>query len=368
MALGGAFALDVKDVEPVPIDALVRSETLRDLGNDRVAFRHDVLRQWAIGNLLVVDETAFEKLPLRKPTSAILARGVELAARFALEREPNGDRWAVLLDRLSTDGVHGSWRRAVLLALVHSETSVKLLDQESARLLDNDAALLRELIRTVMAVDVEPASQLLVKLGVNPAQIPPGMFVPTGASWFHLIIWLLKLGTKVPAQALGDVAELYTDWMSGMFGHGPLTPTLLAWLHAWLVELEENGSPGAPQRTYSGQFGYREGRGLTDKLRTGFLMFCNKAPDLAADYLNRVRAHEHGRGIVSSIMKFRGTLAQAAPKEFAALTAESLIAQREEGDPYRHPEREAPFQFLDGEFLPVAPAQGPFLECDARPR
>ena len=136
----------------------------------------------------------------------------------------------------------------------------------------------------------------------------------------------------------------------------------MAWLHAWLVELEENGSPGAPQRTYSGQFGYREGRGLTDKLRTGFLMFCNKAPDLAVDYLNRVRAHEHGRGIVSSIMKFRGTLAQAAPKEFAALTAESLIAQREEGDPYRHPEREAPFQFLDGEFLPVAPAQGPFLE------
>ena len=224
MALGGAFVLDVKDVEPVPIDALVRSETLRDLGNDRVAFRHDVLRQWAIGNLLAVDETAFEKLPLDKPTSAILARGVELAARFALEREPNGDRWAVLLDRLSTDGVHGSWRRAVLLALVHSETSVNLLDQESARLLDNDAALLRELIRTVMAVDVEPASQLLVKLGVNPAQIPPGMFVPTGASWFHLIIWLLKLGTKVPAQALGDVAELYTDWMSGMFGHGPLTP------------------------------------------------------------------------------------------------------------------------------------------------
>lgn len=250
----------------------------------------------------------------------------------------------------------------MLLALVHSETSVKLLDQQFARLLDNDAALLRELIRTVMAVDVEPASLLLVKLGVNPAQIPPGMFVPTGASWFHLIIWLLKLGTRVPAQALGDVGELYTDWMSGMFGHGPLTPKLLAWLHAWLVELEEDGSPGAPQRTYSGQFGYREGRGLTDKLRTGFLMFCNKVPDLAVDYLNRVRAHEHGRGIVSSIMKFRGALAQAAPRELAALTAECLIAQREEDDPYRRPELDEPFQFLDKEFVPAAPAHGPFLE------
>jgi hypothetical protein len=215
MALGGAFVLDVKGEEPIPIDALVRSETLRDLGHDRVTFRHDVLRQWAVGNLLAADETAFSNLPLDKPASAILARGVELAARFTLEREPNGDRWTALLDRVSKEGVHGSWRRAALLALVHSELSSKLLDRQSARLLDHNGALLRELIRTVMAVDVEPASQLLVQLGVNPAQIPPGMFVPTGPSWFHLIIWLLKLKTNVPAQALGDVADLYTNWDVG---------------------------------------------------------------------------------------------------------------------------------------------------------
>ena len=74
-----------------------------------------------------------------------------------------------------------------------------------------------------------------MQLGINPAQIPPGMFVPTSTSWVHLIIWLLKVGTKVRAQALGDVAELYTNWMLGTFGHGPLTPKLLAWLHAgWL--------------------------------------------------------------------------------------------------------------------------------------
>ena len=341
---------------------MIGSETLRDLDNDRVAFRHDVLRQWAIGNLLAADETTFEKLPLDKPASAILARGIELAARFALERQADSARWAVLLGRLSKDGVHGSWRRAALLALVHSEASYELLDRESAGLLDNDATLLRELIRTVMAVDVEPVSQLLVQLGVNPATIPREMFVPTGAAWFHLIMWLLNLGTKVPAHALDDVAELYSNWMFGTFGLGPFTPQMLAWLHAWLVELEEERSRGAPPRTYSGQFGYREDRGLTEKLRTAFLMFCNKVPELAVDYLNRIREHEHRRGIASSIMKFRGALAQAAPKELASLTAESLIAQRQEGDRYRRPEREEPFHVLDREFLPPAPAQGPFLE------
>ncbi|WP_154661148.1 NACHT domain-containing protein [Microvirga lotononidis] len=363
VALGGAFVLDVRGESPTPIDALVKCETLRDLGNDRVTFRHDVLRQWAIGNLLAGDAAAFEKLPLDKPASAVLARGIELAARFALERKADDNRWAAILERLSRDGVHSSWRRAAILAIVHSETANTLLDREATRLLDNDAVLLRELIRTVIAVDVEPASQLLVRFGVEPATLPAGIFVPTSTSWLQLIIWLLKLGTKLPAQALGDVAELYTSWMLGTFGHGQLTPNLVAWLHAWLVELEEDGTPGAPPRTYSGRFSYREGGGPTNKIRTGFLSFCNKRSDLAVDYVNRVRTYKHGRNIISSIMKFRGTLAQAAPKELAALTAEQLIANdREDRSTYRRRGREEPFQFLDHEFLPASPAQGPFLE------
>ena len=361
MVLVGGFVLDVQDQPPDPINALVRSETLRDIEADKVTFRHDVLRQWAIGSLLAADDTMFDRLPLDKPASAIQARGVELAARFALERQPNGDRWAAMLDRLSKDGIHGSWRRAVLLALVHSEAAGTLIERESPRLLADGAALLCELIRTVMAVDAEPASQLLVQLGVNPAQIPAGMFVPTGASWIHLLVWLLKLGTKIPAQALSDVTELYTKWMLGTFGYGPLTPNLVVWLHAWLVELEGDRTADAPPSTFSGHFGYCEDRGLVEKLRTGFLLFSSNRPDLAVDYVNRVRAYKHDRGVVSSIMGFRGTLAQSAPKELAALTAENLIPEKVD-DRHRRGELEEPFQYLDHDFLPAAPAQGPFLD------
>ena len=35
------------------VDALIASESVRDLGNDRISFRHDVLREWGIANLLV---------------------------------------------------------------------------------------------------------------------------------------------------------------------------------------------------------------------------------------------------------------------------------------------------------------------------
>jgi hypothetical protein len=371
LSLGGAFVLDIKNEHSAPIDALIRSETLRDLGADRVTFRHDVLRQWAVGNLLAGDGSAFEKLPLDKPASAVLARGVELAARFALAREPNGDRWAALLDRMSKDGIHGSWRRAALLALVHSEISQDLpdresprvLNRESTRLLDNEAALLRELIRTVIAVDVAPASQLLAKYGIDPAQIPTDMFLPTSGSWVHLIFYLLHLGTKVPAEALDEVVELYFNWMLGTFGRGGLTPYIVPWLHAWLVELEADRSPNVPPKSYSGGFHYHQKHKLTDKLRNAFLMFSYICPNLAVDYLNRVRGYEHGRNVVSSIMKFRGTLAQAAPNELAMLTAEALIPMpKKEHDAYRRHEREEPFQFLDHEFLPAAPARGPFLD------
>lgn len=45
-ALTSAGTLDVSGFPTLAVDALVASQTLRDLGNDRVTFRHDVLREW----------------------------------------------------------------------------------------------------------------------------------------------------------------------------------------------------------------------------------------------------------------------------------------------------------------------------------
>src|SRR5262249_38688101 len=151
------------------VNALVRSETLRDLGGDRVAFRHDVLREWAIANLLFVESDAIDRLDIERPASAALARGIDLAARMILERASDGARWDSLLGTLSRKGALGSWRRAALLALVRSEISCELLDRVSDLLTADRGSLLRELIRTVMAVDVEPALELFKAAGVDVA-------------------------------------------------------------------------------------------------------------------------------------------------------------------------------------------------------
>lgn len=362
LALRGEFVMDASTVNSVALDGLIRSETLRDHGNDQVSFKHDVLRQWAIGNLLANDDSLITELPMSRPASAVLARGVELAARFSLERPSGAKTWDEVLDQFSGGGIHGSWRRAGLLSIVHSEAAIALLRQEADQLLENNA-LLREIIRTVMAVDVSPASALFLQIGIKPEQVPPGMFVPNQASWLHLIIWLVELGAKIPVSLLDDVADLYTNWMLATFGSDPLTPTLVGWMHAWLVEIESDEPAEPAAKSFTGSLGFYQQRPVADKLRTGLLFFASKRPDLAVDYLERLRQYKYDRGISEGILKFRGTLAQAAPKQLAALTEDSLI-EKPSDDPYHRSSRIlGPFTYLDSRiFLPAGPSQGPFLE------
>jgi hypothetical protein len=65
---------------------------------------------------------------------------------------------------------------------------------------------------------------------------------------------------------------------------------------------------------------------------------------------------------VQGILKFRGSLAQAAPAELADLTATALIRNKKPKRGRRGYGTEGPFGFLDHQFLPASPAQGPFLE------
>jgi len=368
-ALLHAGPQDVTHYPSRAIEALVASETLRDLGNDHVAFRHDVLREWAIVNLLHTEPAMIEHLSLDRPASPALARGVELTARMALERATDVSRWQALFERLSREGTHGSWRRAALLALVRSEIGSELLTRASTILLANRAGILCELIRIVMAVDVEPASKVFAKLfaaiGVDAPVIPASLNVPSGLSWTRLIHWLLKLGQDIPAASIPDVVDLYTTWPLGTLGHDPLTPLLMQWLHRWLTMIE-TARDAETYRDRREPFGeeldYERTRLLESDLRTSFLSFCNRTPTLAKEYLQSLRQRQHTDDAVRSILKFRGSLAQAAPAELAELTATALIPQRRADEGHSRHDREEPFDFLDHELFPGSHTQGPFLE------
>ncbi len=364
-ALSRTEPLDVSDRPAGAVDALVASESLRDLGNDRVAFRHDVLREWEIANLLYFEPMTVERLPLDRPASVALARGVELASRMILEREVDLVRWQSFVERLSREGVHGSWRRAVLLALVRSEIGRDLLARAASLLLANAASMLRELIRTMMAVEVGPASKRFEAIGVDPSKIPATLNVPSGPSWHRLIAWLLSLGEVFPESAIPDVVDLYRTWSLGTFGFDPLTPLLMQQIYRWLTEVEAAHEMLAFRQPFGGEIDPDRIRSLESDLRSSFVVFSNRAPTLAKEYLRSLIQREHSDEIVRSILNFRGSLAQAAPEELAELTATALIPQplpNSRRNRRRLREFDGPFSFLDDEFLPESPAQGPFFE------
>jgi hypothetical protein len=274
----------------------------------------------------------------------------------------------VVLDR----GAHEPrWHTQIVAAgdivsAVRSEASSQLLTRASALLLADRAILLREIIRIVTAVDVQPASSAFAVPGLDPAMIPASLNVSSGPSWYRLIGWLLSLGQSLPVPAIPDVVDLFTTWSLGLPGLDPLTPSLLLCLYRWLTEIEaarEVETFRDRRELFGGEFGYDSIRSLESDIRTGFLLFCKRTPSLAAEYLRSVRQRRHGDDVVRSILKFRGTLAQAAPSELAELTMDALI-------PARRPTRrsrssrdsEQPFNFLDHDFIPASPAQGPFFE------
>ena len=361
-ALTHSDAVDLTGHLASPIDALIASGTLRDLGNDRMQFRHDVFREWGIANLLFSDLSRIDTLPLDRPISASLSRGVELTACMILEQDNDGKNWHSFLTTLSGKGAHGSWRRAALLGIVHSEIGVDLLTRVAALLFADDASLMSELSRIMMAVDVEPIGKRLAVVGVDPKILPTGIDVPIGSGWPRLIWWFLSLGDNLPPSLIPDTVDVYTKWSMGTLGLDALTPHLLKQLYEWLKKMEDarRQGPGARQILFDGKIDYDKLFSLESEIRTGFLLFCNRVPELAAQYLKSLTEHSYNDQIITDVLKMRGTLAQAAPEELAKFTAEALIQGR---DPLKPRDRyEGVFGFRDHGFLPVSPNQGPFLE------
>jgi hypothetical protein len=137
------------------LESLIKSGTLRELQLDRVAFRHDVLREWAVGNLLAGAPDLISKMPIAKRARLDLERGIELAGRVSIEKAADAAAWLTILGPVSQSSVHETWRRAVLLSLVRSEISPRVVRTAAPVLLAEDAFLLRDLVRYVLAVEFE---------------------------------------------------------------------------------------------------------------------------------------------------------------------------------------------------------------------
>ena len=343
------------------VDALVRSWTLRDFGVDRMAFRHDILRDWAVANLLFQNPENMGCLPLDRPAPARLVRGFELSARMQLERGTDDTGWCSLLDTVSQEGTHGSWRRAVLLAVVRSEIGVDLLDRVADSILADDARLLIELIRTAKAVESRPLSEYLARIAAPVPEAAVGLYVPSDPSWTRLVIWLLALSDGLPEAATADAGALLTASYAGVLNQHELGPLVAHWFYRRLEGIEAHRSDPT-----------------ASELRLGFLAVCHCAPSLAARHLRSLMQCHWRDEVIQTVMGLSSVVAQAAPQELADLTIAILIPSRQGAKsdfpagmpaslsdiPSSGPDgfgRE-PFGSNDLAFVPPSPQQGPFFD------
>lgn len=351
---------DVSATPSTPIDALVASETLSELGPDHVIFRHDVLRDWAVANWLADEVARVATLPLSRRAPARLVRGLELLARDQLDHDANGSAWADLFAQVSAPDVHGSWRRMALLAVVRADDGVAKLTKLMPRLLENDAALLVELIRTVMAVEVRPADEFFSGLGVDPADIPDGMTTPYGPAWGVLISVISKIPDQIPPPAVGTVASLYRQWMIVIGSVVRGTDHLVRQLYGWMTKL---GSADRGHWEGGGWFNGLERHeidALASNLRSTFVAFAALTPDLAKQYIADLRAGRASGENLKAAIGFAGGLPMAAPEDYADLVIYALVEPLKEPVEWQR-DRDDPFTFLDHDFMPESPAQGPFL-------
>ena len=360
------------------VAGLMDRQTLRVARHSHVEFTHDVLCDWAIGCLLVDQPNHLATLPLGRPAPVALARGVEMAARLLAEglvHRPGAagaasdvEGFSTLLGNVSRPGAHGSWRRAVLLALVRSECAEQALTRCAAMLANPDAQLLEELIRCVMVVDSRQANEAELPSGVD---VPPDLLalpVPNGPSWRHLIEWTLKYPQSVPDAAVPVVTHLYHQWSWACVGHAKdaeasqLLPAIVARLHEWLARAE---GPGEPHHYPSAQaWADAQARprlvliGPDMRALEAACLFWAKADPVRTDaYLRKVTKGRGRDDFCRRLIDRHDTAAYAAPAALADLFIAVLC-----GGGRSPVSVEGPFEAWDTVYEPGSPGRRPFLE------
>lgn len=138
-------------------------------------------------------------------------------------------------------------------------------------------------------------------------------------------------------------------------------------LFGWLMQLDlrdtNNTIPGA---TDAPRLERQSRTTMIEDLRTMALLMASHAPEDTKAYLTAI-AKENDHYKVKAIRPFSKALASVAPNELAALITSSLIEQPRRGRSRRDSLNGA-FGFADTDYMPVSPAQPPFLDLlDADP-
>jgi hypothetical protein len=357
------------DFASATVAELLRFDSLReDIKGATIAFRHDVLRDWTVGFLLHDDSDVLKTLPVNSPLPPGLARGVEIAARLAIEDDSTGTRWLALLDAVQRDGCHGSWRRPVLLALPRAEQAFALLESLKSILLANDGRLLIEIIRLMISVESVPVAKLIER--VQPSiEVPSGvsdMVVPKGMGWMWLVLWLVSTAKSLPSALIPDVSKVFQAWLISTQNQSlPLNALVAGLLFEWLALIEDRTSSRffRDPRDAPPNLNIRHPRDVRDEIRMTAFAFAHLNPAAAQNYLSGLNRDDVTYHDTQDILRAPGTLAKAAPAALVDFMLGALIEKEDPDALYANRRsRYGPLSVHANLFSPASPSQGPFLD------
>jgi hypothetical protein len=358
-ALGGEGGLEIAE-DSAARSHLIGAMTLREVRRDRLDFYHDVLRDWAIGSYIAEHPQHLAALDMTVPVSPRVARGIEFAARLALESDADCNGWIQLLRQLSVPEAHGSWRRQAILGLSRSEASYELLEKCSTGLLEDGSALLVELCTTIATVETVATSDLMKMPDGTRIDMPRSYRTDVTGSAIVVLRWVLAHVAEIPISTIGAVIELvkiqlYLLNHLELFAH-----RTAAMLFGWLRQLDvRDAVVTIPSERFLGRTASDGRSSMIEQLRLMALMLGKFAPDELKAYLREVGS-ERDSYKVDAIRQFSKVIAPVAPAELAELVLASLLQTRDRRG--RRDVMEQAFTFADSNYLPASPAQPPFLD------
>ena len=362
IALAGGTMLELRE-DFAARAHLTRSLTLTEVRRDQVAFYHDVLRDWGIGNLIHEDHTRLSGINLTVPASPRVARGIEFAARLALEASVDCARWLSLLGRLSPTGAHRSWRRHGLLSIVRSEIGSDLLERCSKALLTHGGTLFAELVTAIAAVDTISIAELYASMQVvTDKPVPKSLRTITTGTGYRLLLWALAHANEIPVQAISAALDLVRIQIQLLPALPKLASSTTSMLFNWLRQLDvREAHVTIPADATAERMDSNVRRRMVEDLRSIALLLSAHSPDDAKAYLREIDA-ERDTYKVNAIRKVSAPLATAAPAELADLIANGLIEQRSRRTSSYQMSYGRAFSHSDTDYLPASPEQPPFLE------
>jgi energy-coupling factor transporter ATP-binding protein EcfA2 len=365
----GRTAFNVDELDPSTVVALLRFDSLQeDIRGATVSYRHDVLRDWTVGFMLHENKDLLRAVPMDGPIATGLARCLEITARLALDSDATGAIWLTLLAAVERQGVHGSWKRPVLLALPRSEKAFALFMGLKSVLLESGGRRLSEIIRLMIAVESIPLAKVIAR--IQPAvAIPPGvedLIVPKGMGWTWLVLWLVAEAEALPSEVIPDVVKVFQAWLiSTQSQFLEINARIVGLLFGWLALIEDEMVPRSYKHISEAPPPLKIPHltDVRDEIRMSVFSFARLNPAAAAGYLSVLDPDAVRHREAQAILRAPGSLAQAAPAELAAFALGTLI-EKDEPDAWYGGRRNryGPFGANDHLFTQASPSQGPFLD------